>query len=181
MPLTSTQLCLTLCNPMDCRPPGSSVHGIFQARILEWVATSFSRISSQPRDWTQVSLIVDRCFTIWATRESESEVTQSCPTLCDPVDCSPPGSSVHGILQARILEWVAISFSRGSSRPRDWTQVSCIAGRRFNIWAIRGYSKCEDAEVNVSSNINPLHKQPLWMFFVGICTCEGETIFKKTF
>ena len=44
--------------------------------------------------------------------ESESEVAQSCPTLCDPVDCSPPGSSTHGILQARILEWVAISFSR---------------------------------------------------------------------
>ena len=50
------------------------------------------------------------------TSESESEVAQSCPTLCDPVDCSPPSSSVHGILQARILEWVAISFSRGSSR-----------------------------------------------------------------
>ena len=49
----------------------------------------------------------------------QSEVTQLCPTLCDPVDCSPPGSSVHGILQARILEWVAISFSRGSSQPRD--------------------------------------------------------------
>ena len=47
--------------------------------------------------------------------------------LCDPMDCSPPGSSVHGILQARILEWVAISFSRGSSRPRDQTQVSHIA------------------------------------------------------
>ena len=47
-----------------------------------------------------------------------SEVAQSCPTLCDPVDCSPPGSSVHGILQAGILEWVTISFSRGSSRPR---------------------------------------------------------------
>ena len=47
--------------------------------------------------------------------ESESEVAQSCPTLCDPVDCNLPGSSVHGILQARILEWVAISFSRGSS------------------------------------------------------------------
>ena len=46
-----------------------------------------------------------------------SEVAQSCPTLCDPLDCSPPGSSVHGILQARILEWVVISFSRGSSRP----------------------------------------------------------------
>ena len=62
-----------------------------------------------------------------------SEVTQSCPTLCHPVDCSPPGSPIHGILQARILEWVAISFSRGSSRPRDRTQVSCIAGRHFNL------------------------------------------------
>ena len=57
---------------------------------------------------------------------------QSCPTLCDPMDCSLPGSSVHGILQARILEWVAISFSRGSSQPRDQTRVSCIAGRFFN-------------------------------------------------
>ena len=51
---------------------------------------------------------------------------QSCLTLCDPMDCSPPGSSVHGILQARILEWVAISFSRGSSHPRARTQVSYI-------------------------------------------------------
>ena len=61
----------------------------------------------------------------------ESEVTQSCATLCDPMDCSLPGSSVHGIFQARILEWVAISFSRGSSRPGDRTQVSCIVGRHF--------------------------------------------------
>ena len=52
-------------------------------------------------------------------RKKESEVTQSCPTLCDPMDCSLPGSSIHGIFQARVLEWVAISFSRGSSRPRD--------------------------------------------------------------
>ena len=58
---------------------------------------------------------------------------QPCPTLCDPVDCSPPGSSVHGILQARILEWVAISFCRGSSRPRDRRQVSCIAGGFFSV------------------------------------------------
>ena len=58
-------------------------------------------------------------------------------TLCDPVDCSPPGSSVHGILKARILEWVVISFSRGSSQPRDQTQVSYIAGRFFTIWAMR--------------------------------------------
>ena len=65
------------------------------------------------------------------------EVAQSCPTLCDPMDCSPPGSSIHGIFQARVLEWVAISFLRGSSQPRDGTQVSHIAGRRFTIWATR--------------------------------------------
>ena len=56
---------------------------------------------------------------------------QSCPTLCNPMDCNPPGSSVHGILQARKLEWVAIPFSRGSSRPRDRTRVSCLAGGFF--------------------------------------------------
>ena len=60
---------------------------------------------------------------------------QSCLTLCNPMDCSPPGSSVQGILQARILEWVATPFSRGSSWPRDWTEVSGIAGRFFTIWA----------------------------------------------
>ena len=65
------------------------------------------------------------------------KVTQSCLTLCNLMDCSLPGSSVHGILQARVLEWVAISFSRGSSRPRDRTQVSCIAGRFFTNWANR--------------------------------------------
>ena len=74
--------------------------------------------------------------------ESESEVAQSCPTLCDPTDCSLPGFSIHGIFQARVLEWIATSFSRGSSWPRDWTQVSRIAGRRFTIWANR------EAEIN---------------------------------
>ena len=63
----------------------------------------------------------------------ECEVTQLCLTLCDPIGSSLPGSSLHGILQVRILEWVAISFSRGSSQPRDQTQVSCIAGRHFNL------------------------------------------------
>ena len=69
--------------------------------------------------------------------ESESEVAQSCPTLCDPMDCIPPGSSIHGVLQARVLEWGAISFSRGSSRPRDRTWVSRIPGRCFNLWPTR--------------------------------------------
>ena len=65
--------------------------------------------------------------------ESESEVAQSGPTLCDPMDYSLPGSSVHGIFQAIVLEWIAISFSRGSSRPRDRTQVSRIVDRRFTV------------------------------------------------
>ena len=66
------------------------------------------------------------------------EVTQSCPTLCNPTDCSLPGSSVHGIFQTRILERVAISFSRGSSRPRDRTWVSCFVGRRFYCLSHQG-------------------------------------------
>ena len=135
---------------MVCSLPGSSVHGIFQARILEWVAISFSRGSSRPRDGTQVSRIAGRCFTLWATREAHiqmhmlcllflhthinslfhsliptytkqhvsllqritgthwpilslpilmgiqfSSVTQSCPTLCDPMNRSMPGLLVH--------------------------------------------------------------------------------------
>ena len=61
-------------------------------------------------------------------------VAQSYLTLYDPTGCSLPGSSVHGILQARILEWIAVPFSGGSSWPRDQTQVSCIAGRLFTFW-----------------------------------------------
>ena len=90
---------------------------------------------SPQKDWTD--LYATDSMWMHLLPESESEVTQSCPTLCDPEHCSPPGSSIHGILQARILEWVAISFSRGSSWPRDRTQVSRITGRRFNLWATR--------------------------------------------
>ena len=91
------QLCPSLCDPTGGSPPGSSVHGIFQARVLEWGAIAFS------------------IYFVYMHAKS----LQSCPTLCDPMDCSPPGSSVHRILQARILDWVAIPFSRGSSQPRD--------------------------------------------------------------
>ena len=66
-------------------------------------------------------------------KESESEVAQSYPTLWDPMDCSLSGSSIHGIFQARVLEWIAISFSRGSSQPRNRTLVSHIADRRFTV------------------------------------------------
>ena len=74
---------------------------------------------------------------IHKTCESESEVAQSCLTLWDPMDCILSGSSIHGIFQARVLECIAISFSRGSSRPRNRTWVPCIAGIHFTVWATR--------------------------------------------
>ena len=122
------------CGPMDCSPPSSSVHGISQVRILEWVAISFSRESSRPRDQAHVSCIAGKFFTtapqgnprmcicetkMYVNYCVHAKSLQSCPTLCSPMDCSLPGSSVHGILQAIILEWVAMLFSSGSSRPRD--------------------------------------------------------------
>ena len=76
---------------------------------------------------------------IWDMWKCLKVLAQSCPTLCGPMDCivCQPGSSVREISQTRILEWVTIPFSRGSSWPRDWTWVSCIAGGFFTIWATR--------------------------------------------
>ena len=93
----SHQLCPTLCNLKDC-----TVHGILQARILEWVAFPFSRGSSQPKDWTRVSRIAGGFFISWATREAQVKVLVS--QSCDPIDCSLPVSSICGIFQARTLE-----------------------------------------------------------------------------
>ena len=76
-------------------------------------------------------------------------VTQLCPMLCDPMDCSPPGSSAHGILQARILEWFAISYSKGSSQPKDRTLVSWIAGVFFTVWGTR------EALLNTGLTLSP--------------------------
>ena len=93
------------------------------ARVLIWVA-------AVPRsDRLTWNKLIKRSCTTWAFLtgmkvKSEREVPQSCPTLCDPTDCSPPGSSILGTFQAKVLEWVVISFSRGSSRPRDRTRVS---------------------------------------------------------
>ena len=93
-----TESCPTLSDPVDCSLPGSSVHGIFQARVLEWVPLpSPHSVYTTPR------------MNLAAAAKS----LQSCPTLCDPMDCSLPGSSVHGIFQARVLEWGAIAFSEG--------------------------------------------------------------------
>ena len=90
---------------------------------------------------------------IWRQLHIESEVAQSCLTLCYRVEYSPPGSSVRGIFEARILEWVAISFSRGSSQPRDRSQVSRIAGRCFNLWAIREALLHIEIVYNLQSNL----------------------------
>ena len=87
-------------------------------------------------------------------------VIQSCLTLCDTTDCSLPGSSVHGILQAKILEWAAIPFSRGSSQPRDQTQVSCTAGRFFTIWATR------ETEKECCLPIRELNPSPTWLVVI---------------
>jgi len=73
------------------------------------------------------------CVSVFIALKVEVSVTQACPTVCDPVDCRPPDSSVHGTLQARELVWVAMPSSRGSPRPRNGTQVSCIAGGFFTV------------------------------------------------
>ena len=88
--------------------------------------------------WTIVSWLLFLCFcTPLLPLVVVALATQWRPIPGDPIDCSPPGSSIHGILQARTLEWVAIPFSRGSSWPRHRSRVSCIAGRFFTIWVTR--------------------------------------------
>ena len=178
------QSCLTLCKPMDYSLPGSSVHGILQVRILEWVTMPSSRGFFWPRDLIHVSYVScigkyvlyhqhhlgssqrnttqeKKGADYWYTQQNgytqqntyaawKSQIkkiiyciilvfsffkwvwlflfpkySQSYSTLCNPMD--PPVSSVHGIFQARILEWVAISSSRGSSWPRGLTHISCIS------------------------------------------------------
>ena len=114
------QLWTILSDPMDCSLPGSSGHGISQARILELVTISFSRGSSWHRNQTHISRVGGRFLPLShlgshvypaAAAAAAAKSLQSCPTLCDPIDGSPAGSPVPGILQPRTLEWVAISFS----------------------------------------------------------------------
>ena len=105
------------------------------SKALEYgvVTYPFSSRSSWSRNRTRVSCLAGGFFTNWAIRGAlKVKVAQSCPTLCNPVDYA-----VHGILQARILEWVAFPFFRGSSQTRDWTQVSHIAGGVFTSWTTR--------------------------------------------
>ena len=125
----AAQSCLTLCDPMDCSPPGSSVLGILQARILKWVAIPFSRGFSWCRDWTWVSctgrqILYHQRRPLYHLLIAKS--LQSCPILCDPIDGSPPGSPIPGILQARTLEWVATSFSNALKWKVKVKSLSCV-------------------------------------------------------
>ena len=124
------------CNSMDCSPWDFSIPGISQARILKWVAVSFSRGSSQLMNRTYVSFIGRQILYHCATWKTPvyiyqfSSVAQSfrhVQFFCNPTNWSPPGSSVHGIFQARILKWVATDSSRGSPQPRDGTHVFCVS------------------------------------------------------
>ena len=112
--------------PLPCSPCSCSGQGSEEPKAFSWPNLYLHSDLHPPREPFSFN-------SYW----SESESVQLCPTLCDPMDCSPPGSFVHGILQARILEWDAIPFSRVSSWPRDQTQVSCMAGRFFTVWASR--------------------------------------------
>ena len=123
-------------NPVDRGAWWDTVHGVAQSQ------TQLKRLSTH--------------------HESESEVAQSCPTLCESMNCSLPGPSVHGIFQVRVLEWVAISFSRGSSWPRDRTPVSHIADRRFTVWATRGVSTHHSRRVSAQCIFLKEISEPPW-------------------
>ena len=117
--------------------------------------------------------IIQVCFhiTLYYFIGESVLVTQLCLTLCDPLDCSPPGSSVHEILQARILEWEAILFSRGSTQPRNWTWVFCIVGRFFTIWNTR---EALDGQYFNNSKRDPNSSLNL---LVNLYPCEHQQYF----
>ena len=157
------QSCLTLCNPMNHRStPGLPVHHQLPEftethvhRVSDAIQPSHPLSSpsppanagdpglipgsgrssgeghGNPLQYSCLETPMDPRHAGFPRGDAKS--LQSCLTLCNPIDGSPPGSPVPGILQARVLEWVAISFSRGSSRPRVQTQVSHIVGRRFTV------------------------------------------------
>ena len=109
----------------------SHYHPIFNPQMPKHRYTIYDEFSEE---WSFIKWGRWHCIVLWIVKV---KVTQSCLTLCDSMDCYLPDSSVHGVLQARTLEWVAIPFFRESSQPRDQTRISCIAGRFFTIWAIR--------------------------------------------
>ena len=136
MQVKVTQSCPTLCHSMDFSPPGSTVHGI--SRQEYWSGLPFPSVGDLPNPG------IDPRFPVLQAKSFLSEppenpkvcvlAVQSCPTLCNPMDCSLPASSVHGILQTKILEWVALTSFRGSFLPviaPKSLMSSALAGRFF--------------------------------------------------
>ena len=121
------QLCPTLCDTMDCSLPGFSVYGIFQARLLEWGAISFSRGSSRSRDRTLVSRIADQI----------RSVAQFCPTLCDPMNCSTPGLPVHH----QLLEFTQTHVHSVSDAIQPSHPLSSLSPLTFNLSQHQGICK----------------------------------------
>ena len=120
------------------------VLGVFTWRVLiaciwywvlrqrnRWVSWFEKHLSLSPLHQMYLDTLIRVCTCVYVL------VTQSCPTLCGSIDCSSAGSSVHGILQVRVLEWIAVPFSGGSYPPRKWTRVSHITDRFFAIWVTR--------------------------------------------
>ena len=193
MCVLTAQSCPTLCDPLDCSPPGSSAHGILQARRLEWGAIPFSRGACRPRDGSRFSCIAGRLFPLWAPREVSREALhtvrpctqydlvhsmnvcaeslQSRLSLCDPMGCSPPGSSVRRILQARVQERVVMPTSRGSFWPGGQTCVSCV------VCLVSSFLTTEPARERVSkcavcSRVGPCCWSTLCII---VCICSSRT------
>ena len=151
------QSCLTLCDPVDSSLPGSSVHGIFQAVVLEWIAMSFSRGSSQPRDQTWVSQIVDRRFTVWATLVVSNSLWHD----------GLSGSSVHGILQARILGWVVWLVRSGKVSLRKW-QLTWAPQRNWSLPQIEDWKPEETRTCAWWAGLYPLYPSPEASFWISV-------------
>ena len=157
---------------------GSSISWCSLFKSLYWIGYNITSVllfsflaakqsmwdfSSLTRDHTCTPSVEGVCVCVCV------KVTQSFPTLCDSINCSPPASSVHGILQARILEWVAMPSSRGSSQLRDQTWVSCIVGRFFTDWSTREAVEGEDLQIIFFDiQINLLLKVCKFFYFLNL-------------
>ena len=142
---------------LSCRP-NLTIRFFFLLRVKVYLHFSFFCSHSKVLLWACMCMCL---------------VAQSCLTLCDPMDCSPPGSSIHGILQARILEWVAMPCSRRSYQPRDQTTVFCTAGRFFISWATRETRMHQLKPTSQPMGINPTTTK--W----SLCILQWNNLFLK--